>query len=219
MKNFILFVALVAVLSCVKKQEHKVEHPEWPRFDLGGFVVDTLTENPIEGAVLEIEYIEMTYPDTDSVFQDVAITDSSGFFVFNKIPMGVVDIHKYHPDFCAIAPDRIQLSYEDRYDLTLKMVQRNYYSIVGYVINSLSLTPIRGAEVKVIYQTKYCEDDTTSMIFTTITDINGFFHFENLPQGKGAVRAYRLAFFPQYKNFELFDSDMDTLYFYLVPIP
>jgi hypothetical protein len=216
MKRFLILFLLFS--GCLRKQGHEVKEPEWPRVDLGGWVRDTLTGEPVPEAYLTIQYIRFAFPDTVIPYQSEAVTDSEGYFVFRDIPIGVLNIYQEAENYCQIEPKEIVLDFMDRYDVEIKMVEKGYYRISGYVYDYNSQLPLRNVQVLLTYTNKLCPDSTTNYRVTS-TNSQGFFLFENLPQGIGGIRFRRLSYFDAYYSFNLFNEDITDIEVYMVPIP
>ena len=77
---------MLLMLGRYKKQNHDVEEPEWPHYEFGGIVLDSVTKNPLDKCIVNLTIGELIY-DYDEQFDTLEyITDFTGTFFFTGLP-------------------------------------------------------------------------------------------------------------------------------------
>ena len=128
-----------------------------------GFVVDAYTSSVISGAAINVTQSGIVYPVTSGVDGSFSINNASLTY---GVPLTIITNKSGYADdvniFTPLASGPI--------NLTIPMIPFSYYTnttIVGIVRDSLYGNPVQDA----VYS---AQDTTTSVIYTNVSNINGF---------------------------------------------
>lgn len=111
MRNWIpkiIFLSTILCFGCFKHQDHEIIPPEWPHYRLTGFIVDSLTKNPVDDCIVTIRTVQsmydfMTAKDT---------TDSTGSFNIDSVIPGAYSIEAQKKDYLTLT-DALMMEHRD----------------------------------------------------------------------------------------------------------
>jgi len=86
--------------GCLRKQQWEVAPPIWPRYVVGGVVLDSTTHNPIWEAEVILSPVQLLFP--DSMQPETTWTDANGYFRFPSIPAAWLKITVHHSDYISL---------------------------------------------------------------------------------------------------------------------
>ena len=114
----VISLSLLCSFSCFKHQEHEVIEPEWPRYKLGGVVLDSLTKNPVDSCVITITTAISAYP----FMKATAMTDSSGTFLIDSVYPGAYWVKVQRKNYFNFT-DKLMMEHRNMLDYRIPLLR------------------------------------------------------------------------------------------------
>ena len=140
----VISLSLLFSFGCFKHQEHEVIEPEWPRYKLGGVVVDSITKEPVDGCLITVRAVLLMYAGVDTFKSATTVTDSSGTFLFESIPPGAHFISFEKEEYCTYTT-RIMVYFRDSLNYRWPLVKIADMPVIRVSPGSFNVTlPVKG---------------------------------------------------------------------------
>ncbi|QHE62502.1 hypothetical protein FHE72_16855 [Rossellomorea vietnamensis] len=134
-----------------------------------GTVVDAVTGSPLTGVMIEV------YVSGSDILVNRVLTDENGNYVIEGLPQGTFDV-KAQLEGYAINVNTVFLSPGETEELNIALTPFPA-TVLGTVLDNVTLNPISGALVKVVIQ------NTDIVVGSTLTSSDGTYSIGNLPSG------------------------------------